>query len=103
MRQIEAVTSDLGRSRVFRIAYEDLCDDPAGELARLCDFLGVDFEERMARRNAYESHHIGGSPSKFDAGRVDVVRDSSYEQALGPEESARLRKLVGACASRWGY
>ena len=39
MVQIDALTGDLPAARVYRLTYESLCNDPRGEIGRICDFL----------------------------------------------------------------
>jgi hypothetical protein len=103
MRQIAALTDDLPKCHVHRMTYEDLCRDPSAELARLCRFLGVTFEPRMLQRPNAGLHHIGGSPSKFDRSRTEIVLDTSYQNAFTASQLARLRRLVGDIPERWGY
>lgn len=104
MRQIAALTWDLPSHRVYRLKYEHLCQNPREELARICEFLGIEFEEAMLRRPKPGSvHHIGGSPSKFDAARVDISLDRSYVGLFSREEVDLMRKLAAGEADRWGY
>jgi len=103
MWRIAALTDDLPGDTLHRVAYEDLCQDPATVLARVCAFLGVPFSPAMLERPTSGLHHIGGSPSKFDPARTRVVLDSGYQQAFTPTQLARLRRLVGDVPRRWGY
>jgi hypothetical protein len=103
MRLIAALTDDLPESHVHRLTYEGLCRDPSAELARLCRFLGLEFDPRMLQRPTTGLHHIGGSPSKFDKSRVEIVLDSDYQNAFTASQLARLRQLVGDIPKRWGY
>jgi hypothetical protein len=48
-------------------------------------------------------HGIGGSPSKFDASRLDIKLDRSYEEAFSEADVRRMRALVGAEAGKWAY
>jgi hypothetical protein len=104
MRQIDALTRDLPASRIHIVKYESLCENPRLELARLCGFLGIDFSEAMLRRPPLGTvHHIGGSPSKFDASRANIALDRSHVGAFSDEEQDRMRRLVGSEAARWSY
>ncbi len=103
MNQIEVLTSDLPPNAVWRVRYEDLCENPRRELEGLCNFIGVTFDEGMLRRPMQDLHHIGGSPSKFDKSKVEISLDNSYLETFNAEEIARMRNLVGETASRWGY
>jgi hypothetical protein len=103
MNQIAVLSADLSPGQVTRVRYEDLCQDPAGTLRRLCDFLGVEFTPSVLSRGARSIHHLGGSPSKFDAARNEIVLDVSYRDKLSRADEEELRKVVGDEAQRWGY
>jgi hypothetical protein len=103
MTQIEALTEDLPPGRMVRLRYEDLCEDPEKELARICRFLQLEFSPAMLTRPTDNIHHIGGSPSKFDPARVAISMDTAYRQAFEPATLARLRALVGDVAGKWAY
>jgi hypothetical protein len=103
MRQIAALTDDLPREHLHRLSYENLCQDPVSELTRLCGFLGLAFVPAMLERPTVGTHHIGGSPSKFDQSRLIIAMDTAYQNAFSPPELTRLASLVGGMAGRWGY
>ncbi len=103
MREIAALTGDLPNNHVHRLRYEDLCRDPVSELARLCEFLGLAFTPVMLERPVAGTHHIGGSPSKFDRTRTTISMDTTYKNAFSAIELARLADLVGDSAAEWGY
>jgi len=103
MHQIEVLTSDLPTGVVSRVKYEDLCEDPRHVLAEICGFIGIEFADAMLRRTIGVSHHIGGSPSKFDEARVSISLDRSYLEQFDVKELARLKGIVGDTAERWGY
>lgn len=104
MAQIDALTQDLPGRHVHRLRYEELCSQPRAELGRLCEFLGIQFEDAMLRRpEKTRLHHIGGSPSKFDESRHEIVLDRAYEGAFSPADIDRMRRIVGNEALRWSY
>ncbi|MFC9242944.1 sulfotransferase family protein [Streptomyces sp. NPDC057136] len=51
-RQTDDALRDLPDDRVIRIAYEELLQDPEGELARLGSFLAIDDSQDWAKRSA---------------------------------------------------
>ena len=103
MRQIEELTKDIPAQQRIRVRYEDLCADPRAELSRICDFLKLDFSEKMLSRPAGNVHHIGGSPSKFDPGRRKIELDQSYLNAFTAEQLATMKEIAGEAAVNWGY
>jgi hypothetical protein len=104
LEQIDALTADLPNGHVHRLTYETFCEDPRAELGRLCAFLGIPFQEAMLRRpEKGRLHHIGGSPSKFDEARGEIVLDRRYEGAFSGADVDRMRRIVGEVAERWRY
>ncbi len=104
MEQIDALTRDLPDDQVHRLRYETLCEEPRAELERLCVFLGIGFQEAMLKRPEKGLlHHIGGSPSKFDASRSEIALDRSYERAFPEVDIDRMRRIVANEAVRWSY
>ena len=57
----------------------------------------------MLERPTQDVHHIGGSPSKFDAARTRIQMDRTFVDRFKGEELERLGSLVGDEATRWGY
>jgi hypothetical protein len=103
MREIDAATLDLTANSVHVLRYESLCEDPRRELNRLCAFLDIEFSDAMLQRPTNDVHHIGGSPSKFDASKTSIVLDRSYEKRFKHAELNRMRRLIGSTAEKWGY
>ena len=104
MEQIADLTQDMSGDQVHCLRYESLCEQPRRELERLCGFLGIRFQETMLRRpGPGHLHHIGGSPSKFDESRSEIVLDRSYERAFPASDVNRMRRIVGDEAVRWSY
>jgi hypothetical protein len=103
MEQIHLLTEDLPADRVAHVRYEDFCTDPRRELTRLCKFFRLEFEESMLARATTNVHHLGGSPSKYDPGRIQIRLDRSYEGAFTAEQFRIMRELAGDPARRWGY
>jgi hypothetical protein len=103
MIQIDRLTSDLPADRKLQIRYEDLCEQPARELSRICAVLGLEYSPTMLQRPTGTLHHLGGSPSKFDPNRIAIARDRNHEGAFDAEALARMRQLVGDVADTWGY
>jgi hypothetical protein len=103
LQQIKALTADLPVDCVISLKYESLCTSPRVELGRLCEFLGISFEETMLQRPTESMHHIGGSPSKFDPSRADIAFDRSFEDQFSDEALLQMRNVVGSMAAEWGY
>lgn len=88
----DALLPRIDASRRMELRYEDLIRDPERELARVCAFLGAD----------------------YDPGMLDYSKDSSYERPdpkligqwktkLAPAELALLEARIGPLLRRKGY
>lgn len=88
----EQLAARLEPARRIELRYEDLVREPARELARLCAFLGT----------------------QYDPGMLDYSRDSSYERPdpeliaqwkkkLAPAELALLEARIGQLLRQRGY
>lgn len=65
--------------RYYLSRYEDLIRDPAGALQQLCDFLGIDFTERMLEQTVINSSYVAGGQIKgFDTAAVDRWREQLH-------------------------
>lgn len=103
MGWIKDFTADLSPEQAVRVRYEDLCGDPRQELSRICEFLGVEFQEGMLTRPFDNVHHLGGSPSKFDRNRSEIKPDRSYAGVYSQQDLALMKSIVGDLAAEWGY
>jgi len=84
----------------FLLRYEDLTDDPAAALSRLCAFLGEPYEEAALLGAAGESRDAHGSPEK--GSRIAANR-KRWEEWVTPEEAAAVEDALGAEMEALGY
>lgn len=103
LRQMDDAAALLPPEHVTRLTYEDLCLNTEAVMRRLCDFVGVPFTPEMLSRSSASAHHIGGSPSKFDASRNSVSLDQSHLNAFSAEQLAFMKSIACRGAERWGY
>ena len=69
----------------------------------LCQFLDLEFSDKMLVRPAEGLHHLGGSPSKFDVVKAGIKLDKKYLGAFSENELRKIKKIVGESAKIWGY
>jgi hypothetical protein len=79
----------LGPGSYFEMSYERLVGDPRPELARLCAFLGEEYDEAMAVPAALASSVIPQRKSWHDAlrGPVTTARVGTWRDRLEPWEA----------------
>jgi hypothetical protein len=87
---------------LLTIRYEDLCADPAATLARICGFLGMDYDPGMpgpARR----PFHVLGNTMRKSAFTGEIREDLRWVEGFSRSQTARLGTLMARELSRFGY
>jgi hypothetical protein len=92
-------------SNTMTLRFEDLLQDPEGQLRRLCHFLGEEFEPGMM--NTSESiMHVNRSrePWKQKVGEpLDADRLGVWRRETTPEHQAQAEAIVGDRLRAYGY
>jgi len=96
----------IGDSRFMELRYEDLVSNPRAAVGRVCDFLGVDFEEQMMEHSrafdemgdttALEHHARVGKP-------VTTESIGKWKERLTPDEAAVVERMLRDGLRRTGY
>ena len=107
-RNIRDFAAEVGPDRVLTLRYEDLVRDPSQEAGRICDFLGIAFDEAVLRPYDSGRMHDGLHPESaplndpnfmshrtIDAALADRWRQSNSSHTL----SGRTREM----AREFGY
>jgi hypothetical protein len=102
-RNIELVLRTIPKAQQLRVRYEDLCDDPARELERICRFAGVPYDHGMLTLRQRPSHEIPGNPMLFRTGERSIAKDERWRQELSPEEVRECERVLGRRNRRYGY
>lgn len=86
-------------NNIFWVRYEDLVDNPENELCKVCDFLGVDFEEDMF---ILKERKARGDLNALKGGNIIEGRNKEYKKVLSLREinyiefkCDRFMKLTG--------
>jgi hypothetical protein len=87
-----ALAPSLGPDQRHELKYEDLIRDPEGELGKICEFLGVEFDEAMLD---YPRDSTYGSPD------VDLVEQ--WRTKLTDDEIRWVESVCGSLMQRVGY
>lgn len=92
-----------GEDKFMRIRYEDLVLCPEKSLSKICEFIGIQFEELMIERKGFEppkytkkQHHLVGK--KPDRTRID-----SWKKKLSRREIEIFEYLTGDLLQILGY
>ena len=87
-----AVAPRIDPAHRHELRYEDLIRDPGRELARLCAFLGTDFDPAMLEYHRDSSYE-----------RPDPKLVGQWKQKLTPRELALLEARIGPMLRERGY
>jgi hypothetical protein len=100
-RQIERLAPQLGRGRLRRVRYEDLCRDPAGTVDGIFRFIGLD-PATAARDFRAVEHHILGNAMRLRASSA-VAPDEKWRTMLGDARLAEFERVAGELNRTYGY
>ncbi|MFD1722163.1 sulfotransferase family protein [Amnibacterium endophyticum] len=101
-RYTRAVESARKRHPGHSLRYEDLVADPETETRRLCEFLGVPWEESMLDYAAVE----GGREGEFVKGIgdwSDKIRSGRIQEGRPLPAADEVPPALRAVAGAWGY
>jgi hypothetical protein len=87
----------------IEVRYEALCDDPASEVKRVCDFLGLDFEAGMLTLWQRPVHNIPGNPMLFNRSRRAISKDERWRRDLTEGDLEAFNRTAGRLNRAFGY
>lgn len=99
--QVEQVFASLPGVQRLRVRYEDLCRDPAGELQKITDFLGLEPHAELSKWRSYE-HHIVGNRMRLE-GSNEIRLDLRWKERLSREQLDRVLRRTRRFRRRFGY
>lgn len=84
------------------LRYEDLCIDVEGTMRRLCEFIGMPFDERMLDLAPSEHHTIAGNQIRVQR-RMEIRSDDAWRKNLSANDLHTFDRIAGAENRRLGY
>lgn len=84
------------------LRYEDLAQDPASTLARLCDFLELTYEPEMLQFRQARHHILNGNDMRLSSEQT-IRLDERWRSELDDEELAYFEKVSGKMNRKLGY
>ncbi|MDP2648518.1 MAG: sulfotransferase [bacterium] len=92
--------------RYMEVRYFSLLDDTRGELEKICDFIGVPFEEQMLsydKKNSYKAKVEHFKPSERALKAPDTSRVGRWQKDLSYEEACTIEERAGSLLRALGY
>lgn len=87
---------------ILQIKYEDLANNPSENLKKICNFLGIQFEENMLNFTSFVHHVANGNDMRFN--KSSVIRlDLSWKQKLSLDQKRYFEKIAGKLNRQLGY
>lgn len=88
---------------LLTVRYEDLCENPVLELNRICDFLAVEFDENMFKRQQYDHHILGNKMRLGFDWSFKKNSNVAWQQELTSSEIALCKKLQKNGLNEFSY
>lgn len=101
-QHLAAVLRTVPARLKHRVSYERLCEDPAGELRRICGFLGLEFEPGLLALWEREVHNIPGNPMLFQRSRRTISKDERWRRDLTEDDLRRFAAVAGPMNRSFG-
>ncbi|MDY6805366.1 MAG: sulfotransferase [Cyanobacteriota bacterium] len=98
MRAVAASQKHLDKPNHIMVKYEDLVGDTQAQLAKLCDFIGVEFEESMLENYGDTANNVSlnNEPWKQDVSRrIEKANSPKFERLFDESERQYILERVG--------
>ncbi len=82
------------RERTLVVQYEKLCAEPEAELRRICCWIGIDYEPRMARLEGQEYHFAHSSRSAYARSLGEIRLDLRWRSELTPAAQGEIERRM---------
>jgi hypothetical protein len=103
----EYVRHRYGPLRSVLVRYEDLVESPEATLRSLLSLMGMGSESALPVRGKTAQlepgHALGGNPSKFRTGSVELREDNEWREAMGLRHRLLGTTLTFPLLRRYGY
>ena len=101
-RLAERALTYLDKSDRYRLRYEDLVSNTAYELAKLCEFIGVEYSPRCLDFRDSEHHIIGNTKMRL-ASSNEIYQDEKWKRTLSVEQLTLFNRLAGKMQKKYDY
>jgi hypothetical protein len=102
-RNLAVMLKTIPKRFITKVRYERLCEDPAGELKRVCEFLDIEFENGMVGLWGRPVHNIPGNPMLFDRQVRAIRRDDKWRRDLAEKDMQAFERAAGRLNRSFGY
>jgi len=96
------LSQHVAEQHMYRVHYEALVQNPEVEVAKICDFLEIEFEEAMLTIRPTESHLVNGNDMRLK-GTQKLRPDERWKTEMAEEELAWFTRNDGGTNRDLGY
>lgn len=101
-RAPQLFSKTVAPEHVHTVRYEDLVKDPQSVLQAVCQFLGIDFDERMLDFMSVVHHNVNGNKVKVEFGSV-LKLDDAWTNELSKADRDYFSHVAGTLNKSFGY
>ncbi len=101
-RALPLIERHINPVDVIKVRYEDMANDPAGELKRICSFAGLEYQPAMLEFKMKTHHNVNGNDMRFSSAS-EIRLDNKWQSALSGDELAYFDKHAGWLNEKLGY
>lgn len=108
VEEVSSAFESLKEADKYELHYEDLTSAPEREMTALCNWLGVDYSEKMLEFHVY-NRSLGLEPQETMIWKhktlfpVDNASVGRYRQFLSEKEIGAFNRIAGRQLSKFGY
>jgi hypothetical protein len=96
------VSRTIPKKDIYTVHYESFATDPAYELRKICDWLGIEFAPEMLDFRQGR-HNIGGNPMRFRREETVIQLDERWRERLSEPDRNRFELVAGWVNRLLGY
>jgi hypothetical protein len=101
MLQASRLLQEHASGRYLLVTYERLIDDPASVAHGICEFLGLEFDERMGRYHEFVTDKVAG---KLNYGEpVIAANKEKWREQLPRRDVQRVEEIAWLAMRSFGY
>jgi len=101
-RVLPLISRHVAKEHTLTVHYEDLANHTENELARICDFIGVDYESAMQNFTSHEHHITNGNDMRFSESS-EIRLDTSWQTNLTKDDLDYFEREAGELSRSLGY
>ncbi len=101
-KNVTLMARTIPDTRILRVRYEDLCDDPDGELRCICKFVGLNYDNTMLLLGLRTPHSVPGNPMLFHPSEK-IIKDERWKGELSQHDLQEFEQVAGSLLEEFGY